>query len=118
MSRIDSTKFGEIIIDGKKYFQVLIIGDRVIERDYEKLTELYGTSHKIGDWEIENLLGENPEIIVVGTGQDGMLKIRRDFSNKFAKIEVIAVKTPEAIKIYNEKVKEGRRINGLIHTTC
>ena len=48
MLHIDSTAFGEIIIDGKKYFQVLIIGDAVEEREYDRLNELFGTSHRIG----------------------------------------------------------------------
>jgi len=120
MPNIDSTKFGEIIIDGKKYRQVLIIGNLVKEREYEKLEELFGTSHKIGDWEIEELLKGNPEIIVIGTGQNGAMEIDNDILEKFKTkdIEVICEITPEAIKIYNEKVKSKKRVNALIHTTC
>lgn len=43
MPHIDSTKFGEITIDGKKYGQVLIVGGAVFERNEEKLRELFGT---------------------------------------------------------------------------
>ena len=120
MPTIDSTKFGEITIDGKKYHQVLIVGNSVIERDYERLEKLFGTSHKIGDWETEELLKENPEIIIVGTGQDGVLEVENNFSDGITnkKIELISARTPEAIKIYNEKVEEGKRVNALIHTTC
>ncbi|MFZ5559596.1 MAG: hypothetical protein ACOZAL_02275, partial [Patescibacteria group bacterium] len=69
MPYINSTEFGNITIDGKKYNQVLIVGDLVMERDYEKLERLFGTTHKIGDWEKDELVKENPEIIVIGTGQ-------------------------------------------------
>lgn len=120
MPYIDSTKFGRVRINGKDYNQVLIVGNKVIERGYEKLKELFNTSHKIGDWEIEELLKENPEIIVIGTGQDGMLEPGNFFIRQMSDrgIEVISTKTPEAIEIYNEKIKAGKRVNALIHTTC
>lgn len=128
MPHIDSAKFGKVKIDGKEYNQVLIIGNRVMERDYEKLKKLFDTSHKIGDWEIEELLKENPEIIVVATGQDGLLEVEKELIEKMSAqggpatggrgIEVISAKTPEAIEIYNEKIKAGKRVNALIHTTC
>jgi len=68
MPYINSTEFGNVVIDNKKHNQVLIVSDLVIERNYNKLEELFNTSHKIGDWEIEELLKENPEIIVIGIG--------------------------------------------------
>jgi len=120
MPHIDSTQFGEITIDGKKYNQVLIIGNSVGERDYKRLKGLFGTSHKIGDWEIEELLKENPEIIVVATGQNGAMEIDGEFFKEMKEkgIEVIADTTPKAIEIFNAKTKEGKRVNALIHTTC
>ncbi|OGZ31963.1 MAG: hypothetical protein A2V69_03590 [Candidatus Portnoybacteria bacterium RBG_13_40_8] len=121
---INSTKFGEIVIDDKKYHQVLIIGDKVEERDYKKLEDLFNTSHKIGDWEIEKLISNNPEIILIGTGQNGAMASPRlsDFQNrdggKGRNIELIIEPTPKAISIYNEQIKLGKRVNALIHTTC
>lgn len=120
MPYINSTEFGEITIDGKKYYQVLIVGDLVMERDSEKLEKLLGTTHKIGDWERDELLKANPEIIVIGTGQSSVMRVDGELANGLAKksIELIAVSTPEAIEIYNEKIKQGKRVNALIHTTC
>lgn len=117
---INSTKFGEIVVDGEKYGQVLIIGDAVFERNEEKLQELFGTTHQIGDWEIEALLKENPEIVIIGTGQEGVLKVEKDFLEQMEKagIEVITAATPKAMGIYNEKAEEDKRVNALIHTTC
>ena len=85
MPYINSTQFGNVIIDDKKYNQVLIIGDSVMERDYQKLEELFNTSHKIGDWEIEELLKQKPEIIVIATGQNGAMKVDKEFINGFQK---------------------------------
>ena len=128
---INSSHFGEIVIDNKKYHQVLIVGDAVEERDYKKLEELFGSSHEIGDWEIEKLLSNNPEIIIIGTGQTGAMArpprlagshggqggtIRNLFKNK--NIELIIATTPQIIEIFNENIKQGVKINALIHTTC
>ena len=120
MPNIDSTQFGEIVINGKKYHQVLILDNEVKERDTDKLKELFDTSHVIGDWEILEILKGNPDIVIVGTGQNGAMEVNEDFSNEVQKkgIELIIEKTPEAIKIYNERIKKRKRINALIHTTC
>ncbi|PJE57687.1 MAG: hypothetical protein COU82_00605 [Candidatus Portnoybacteria bacterium CG10_big_fil_rev_8_21_14_0_10_38_18] len=120
MPHINSTEFGEITIDGKKYGQVLIIGDSIMERDYEKLEKLFGTTHRVGDWERDELIKGNPEIIVIGTGQSSVMNVDGEITDSLAKkgIEIIVVSTPEAVEIYNAKVKEGKRVNALIHTTC
>jgi hypothetical protein len=49
MPYFNSTSFGEITINDIGYIQVLIIGDKVLEREYTKLKETFGTSHRIGD---------------------------------------------------------------------
>lgn len=120
MPHIDSTKFGEITVDGKRYHQVIIAGEEVHEREYDRLTDLYGTSHKMGDWEVEELLAGDPEVIVIGTGE--VEKLRVDFRLKVEArergVEVVAAATPEAVKAYNVSAGEGRKVNALIHTTC
>ena len=120
MLKINSTDFGSIIIDDKKYNQVLIIGEKVEEREYDKLKDFFGTSHKIGDWEVNELLRDNPEIILIGTGQNGMLAVDTKVIETISKkgIELIIEKTPEVIITYNKKIQEGKRVNALIHTTC
>jgi len=117
MPNINSTQFGSVVIDNKKYNQVLIINDSIIERDYNKLEELFGTSHKIGNWERDELLKGNPEAIIIGTGQSGAMEVDQDFIGfmKEKNIEVIIAKTLEAIEIYN---KQNKKVNALIHTTC
>jgi hypothetical protein len=120
MLHIDSTQFGEVVIDDKKYHQALIIGDKIEERDYKKLKELFDTAHKIGDWEIEALISNNPEIIIIGTGQNGAMSVDEDSAKKLKakSSELIIAETPQAIEIYNEQVKLGKKVNALIHTTC
>lgn len=120
MPRIDSVQYGEIIIDDKPYSQVLIIGDSVEERNYKKLKSFFDTSHRIGDWEKEKLLKDNPKIIIIGTGLEGELKTDEDFIDevKEKNIELIVSLTPLAVAFYNDEIEKGTKVNALIHTTC
>lgn len=104
------------MIDDKEYRQVLIIGDEVIERDYEKLKKQFDTSHKVGDWEVKKLLEGQPELIVVGAGQDGVLEVEDNLLK--CGVKIIADITPKALDIYNKEIKAGKKVNALIHTTC
>ncbi|MDP2934598.1 MAG: MTH938/NDUFAF3 family protein, partial [bacterium] len=112
MPEINSTQFGEIIIDKKKYHQVLIVGDKIEERDYKKLKELFDTAHEIGDWEVEKLLSNNPEIIIIGVGQNGAMAVDDEPAKKLKvkSSELIIAETPKAIEIYNDQVKLGKRV--------
>ncbi|MGB4253542.1 MAG: MTH938/NDUFAF3 family protein [Minisyncoccales bacterium] len=120
MPYINSTEFGSITIDNKEYGQVLIIGNSIIERDHSKLNKLFGTSHKIGRWEVEKLLEGNPDFILIGTGQSGVMKVGKEVLNKLNKsgAKIIVDITPKIVEDYNQKTKEGKRVNALIHTTC
>lgn len=118
--RIDSCSWGKIVVNGQKYDQVLIVGDEVLERDREKLERLFGTTHVIGEWEEEKLLSQNPEIVLIGTGWSGVLKVsdqtRKNLEN--AGIEVKIALTPLTVSEFNRLIAEGKRVNALIHTTC
>ena len=120
MPHISSTNFGSVTVDGKKYHQVLMVGDSVLERDYKRLKREHGTSHIIPGWEIEKLLEGIPEVIVIATGQDGALKVTDRVREKLTvnETQIISEVTPKAIKIYNRLIRENKKVNALIHTTC
>ena len=120
MPRINSTQFGFITIDDVMHDQVLIVGDLVKERDYTRLKKTYDSSHKIGKWEAEELLADNPEMIIIGSGQSGKLEVEQWFLDKMKEhgVEVVVLSTPEATGFYNQKKEEGKRVNALMHTTC
>ncbi len=120
MPHIDSCRFGSITIAGQKYGQVLIIGDKVEERDAKKLHELFKTTHRVGDWETAKLLSGSPDVVLIGTGQEGVLEVDEEVSLKLegAVPRLIIQTTPQAVSTYNELVKENKVVNALIHTTC
>jgi hypothetical protein len=120
MPRIDKIKWGSVWVEGEKYHQVLIVGEKVFEREGDKLRNLFGTTHQIGNWEQELLLSQDPEIILVANGWSGVLKVSSKLKVESAKlgVELKIVLTGKARKEYNRLVGEGKRVNALIHTTC
>src|SRR3989339_1059107 len=113
---IDTTEFGSITIDGQKYEKDVFINlEGEIKKRKKSLSKsVYGTSHKISKDEAKFIFEKGAEIIVVGSGQDGVAKISKEareyFEEKGAKIEIAP--TPEAIKIYNDTDKP---VIGLFH---
>ncbi len=120
MVKIDSVLWGKVRIASQEYHQALIIGEKVLEREKPRLERLFGTTHKIGNWEQKLLLSENPEVVLVATGWSGVLKVGEKFKKQLVKkgIELKTVLTPKVISEYNRLIVQGKRVNVLIHTTC
>lgn len=120
MIKIDAVEWGKIVVKGREYKQILAVGEKVFERDSEKLHQLFGTTHQIGDWETEELLKGKPEVIVIGNGWDGILEVSEELRTKSEEleIEIKILRTPKAVEEFNQLVEEGKRVNALIHTTC
>lgn len=117
---IDRIKWGKIIVGDKEYHDILFFGDTLEERDYERLKELFGTSHKIGDWEVKKLFSKDPEMIIIGTGWAGVVKVPPAIEKeaKHRGINLKLFKSPKAVKEFNKLTKEGKKVNALIHSTC
>ncbi len=120
MPKIDQVSWAEVKVDGQDYHQVIMVGEEVLEREKKKLHSLFGTTHEIGDWEQKLLLSQKPEIILIANGWSGVLKVKEAFKKKVAEagIELRIVLTPKIVREYNRLIKEGKRVNVLIHTTC
>ncbi len=113
--KINKTWFGGVEIDGKRYRDVLIIGDEIVDRGKWG----YFDTHTISERELEELLRGDPEVIIIGSGQSGVLEVPTEVEEKIKNkgIELIVLETPEAIEKYNELSKK-KKVNALIHTTC
>jgi hypothetical protein len=120
MVKIEKVSWGKVKINNQVYHQALIIGNKVLERDKDKLQTLFGTTHEIGDWEQKELLSNDPDVILIASGWSGLLKVDEEFKKKVEDtgIELRVVLTPKVAKEYNYLIIEGRKINCLIHTTC
>lgn len=118
--KIERLVWGKIKVNGQWFHQVLIIGNKIFERDTERLKKKFKTTHKIGSWEKDQLLAGDPEVILIATGWSGILKTNLKFKNRISKsgIKLREVLTGKVKREYNLLVKKGKRVNALVHTTC
>ena len=117
--KIDGTEFGSITIDGETYpNDVLIRLSGEIRKRKKKLSKKhYGTSHIMSLEEAEFVYEKGCHLLIVGTGQNGTLRLSPEAAEFFAGkgCKVLAEPTPRAIAVYNQA--KGDRI-GLFHVTC
>jgi hypothetical protein len=118
--KIDKLSWGKVKVDGQDYHQVLLVGEKIIPREVDKLHQLFGTTHKIDAWEKKALLSGKPEVMIVASGWNGALKVDEEFKKACQKrgVDLRILLSQAAIKEYNRLVSEGKKVNALIHTTC
>jgi len=113
--RIDSTSFGSIKIDGKTYESDVMV--TWMGKVKEAQTEV---RHFIGEADFLKLLFERPDVVVVGTGQQGCMEVgegvRRFAKDK--KIRLVAKPTPEAARKFNQLAASGKHVVAYMHVTC
>ena len=116
---IEDTKFGSITIDGKTYeHDVIVRLSGKVEKRKKKLSkEKYGTSHIISRAEAKFVFEDGCDVLIVGAGQEGNVRLSPEASDYFNKkrCKVLLQPTPEAIRSFNQSRE--RRI-GLMHVTC
>lgn len=116
---IDRSEFGNITIDGKTYdHDVTIDLSGHVKKRRKKLSkELYGTSHTISQAEAESIFEDGSGLLVVGSGQEGNVRLSPEAEVYFAKkgCKVLVQPTQEAIKSFN---RAGGNKIALMHVTC
>ena len=119
---IESYHFGSIIIDGKTYNH-----DVEVRWTGEVLKWWRKEGHMVDLEDIKRALEQNPETIIIGTGESGLVEVTEGAKNEIKSrgIELIVDITEEVIKTFNikkeESVKEKgkqRKVIGLFHLTC
>ncbi len=113
---IDSYKFGHIVIDGITYKNdVVVFLDHVQSEWWRK------EGHKL---QIEDILDQlkeaEPEVLVVGTGKFGLMRIGDDLKDYLDEtgIRLVVENTDRAVSTYNRVVENGDRVLGAFHLTC
>jgi hypothetical protein len=114
---IESYDFGVIVIDGKRYTSdVIVFPERVIDDWWRK------EGHRLHLDDLKEILEpkQRPEVLLVGTGYYGIMKISPEAENalKSEGIELMVQPTREAFQTFNELLKSGRRVAGAFHLTC
>lgn len=118
--KINEIKFGHIVVEGRRFSQIVIAEGQAEERDEKKLEDLFGTSHRVGEWEAEALLKGDPEYIIIGNGYSGAMEVQPEVMQKLknSAAAILVSHSPIAANKYNELIEQGKKVNVLIHTTC
>ncbi len=119
---IEEYQFGSITIDGKTYDH-----DVEVRWTSEILKWWREESHVIDVEDVKRAVEQNPETIVIGTGESGIARVTEE-AKKFIQekgIKLVIDKTEEATKTFNvineeSVLEEGKqnKVIGLFHLTC
>ena len=81
-----------------------------------------GTHHSPGiqPADIEEILSQDVDVIVLGSGQLGRLGVSIETDDLLRKrgISYHIEKTQKAVTLFNELVRKGKRVGGVFHSTC
>ena len=114
MNTVDSYNFGQIIINGRKYTSDVIIFPDRVQGDWWR-----DESHELTLRDITGILDENPEILLVGTGAAGLMRVLPEVAREAEarNIQLIVQNTGEACEIYNQ-LSPTNRVVAALHLTC
>ncbi|HIG96807.1 MAG TPA: hypothetical protein HA230_00455 [Candidatus Aenigmarchaeota archaeon] len=96
------------------------INDDVISSDFflhSKGIEQLDKTNKINKKEFERMMLHDPEIAIFGTGFKGKLNITEDVLDaaKKSSADIHILKTPDALKKFQEFARKGKKVVAHIH---
>ncbi|HID87751.1 MAG TPA: hypothetical protein EYP55_10305 [Anaerolineae bacterium] len=79
-------------------------------------------AHWVSEEEVDRLIGTQPEawpeVLIIGTGYEGMVQVDPALLTRCKGPPIEILRTPEALRRYNELRAAGRRVAAIIHSTC
>lgn len=119
---IEEYRFGSVTIEGKTYdYDVEVRWTGEVLRWWRK------ESHVIDVEDVKRAAAENPETLIIGTGESGVAQVTEG-ARKFIKdkgIRLIIDRTEPATRTFNlrkeeseEEEGEAEKVIGLFHLTC
>jgi len=111
---IESYEFGRIVIKGNRYAtDVIIYPDHVEDNWWRE------EGHSLSPVDLWAVVQAKPEVLVVGTGYSGLMRVLPE-TEKYLReqgIRLIAKRTTEAVRIYNQ-LCQSTRVVAALHLTC
>jgi hypothetical protein len=111
---IDSYQFGLIVVSGRRYTSdIVIFPDSVSDNWWRKM------GHQLCLDDIAEVITENPEVLVVGTGASGLMKVLPEVRQvlEARAVKLIVEATDKACHTYNQFCHSQRAVVAL-HITC
>ena len=115
MMQIEDYTFGKIIVDGQVYkSDVIITPETVIDSWWRK------QGHRLDKSDLNEILGANPDCLLVGTGYYGRMNIPNETIQYLQSINIQLNYAPtgDAIKQLRHLQQRCSRIVAALHLTC
>ncbi len=113
--KIEAYSFGSMVVDGKEYQNDLLVFSDKVKSNWRRKR-----GHSLRSEDLEEVYEYQPEVLVVGKGAYGRMKIpedtRRKIKNK--EIELKAAETARALEMFNREIERGANVAGAFHLTC
>lgn len=111
---IESYSFGKMKVNGKVYRSDLIVFPESVDPSWWR-----DEGHNLKPQDLKTVLGEKPDILIIGTGYFGLMKVDPQTVAilKKEKISFEADKTGRAVELFNRVAKEKKAV-GVFHLTC
>jgi hypothetical protein len=112
---ITDYSFGRIVVNGQACnHDIKIVQDTLMPDWWRK------SGHTVEIEDVQDLLDNEPEILVIGKGQPGYMRVADSLRQLLAEknVKLIEAPTAEAIETFNRLHQEGRRVCGGFHVGC
>jgi len=114
LEMIEDYSFGRIVIDGREYTSdVIIYPDRIDDCWWRQ------EGHYLRMADLKEVVAASPEVLVLGTGANGLVRIAPEVEQTFVQmgVELMAVPTEQACRRYDE-LRDHKRTIAALHLTC
>jgi hypothetical protein len=113
--KLSGYSFGSLTAGAVKYSNdIKVVAGEVVPDWWRK------EGHALHPEDIADVFAAKVEVLVVGTGQPGRMRVlpRTSEMLRNSGIEEIVLPTAQAVKKFNELVEQGKRVAGAFHLTC
>lgn len=113
--KIDSYRFGQIVINGKEYTSDVIIYHDRVDASWRRKE-----GHRLQPADITDAMNAQPDILIIGTGYAGILTVPKELSAHITSlgIEIMIEKTTKAVELYNSFLGTKKYAIAALHITC
>lgn len=109
---ISRYSFGRITVDGVDYSADLVIFPDRVEPSWRRRQ-----GHSLEPADLEGVVEADPELLIIGTGHSGVMRVPRItaafFQERGVRVEILS--TGAAVELYN---RAGGRVIAALHLTC
>jgi len=112
---IEDYRFGRIVIDGRPYTSdVIVFPDRVKDGWWRN------EGHELCLADLEEVVQEKPEVLVVGTGKSGLMRVLPKTEEYLEQqgIKLKVERTAQACQTFNRLCGSGEKVVAALHLTC